>query len=96
MAAGMDPEHLKNTYGDRIVFWGGGVDTQKTLPFGTPEAVREEVLQRFHEGPFTWVGHGDIGTVEQVKDTTEKHLRRIMETIRLAMASWMASGAPIA
>ena len=45
-AAGMDPEHLKKRYGDRIVFWGGGVDTQKTLPFGTPEEVREQVLRR--------------------------------------------------
>ncbi len=45
-ATGMDPEHLKKTYGDRIVFWGGGVDTQKTLPFGTPAEVREEVLSR--------------------------------------------------
>lgn len=45
-AAGMDPRLLKETYGDRLVFWGGGVDTQRTLPFGTPEQVREEVLQR--------------------------------------------------
>lgn len=45
-AANMAPEHLKSTYGDRIVFWGGGVDTQKTLPFGTPEEVRREVLSR--------------------------------------------------
>jgi hypothetical protein len=45
-AAGMDPRHLKDTYGGRITFWGGGVDTQKTLPFGTPAQVREEVLRR--------------------------------------------------
>lgn len=45
-AAHMDPEHLKSTYGDHIVFWGGGVDTQRTLPFGTPQQVREEVLKR--------------------------------------------------
>jgi len=45
-AAGMDPTHLKKVYGDRLVFWGGGVDTQKTLPFGKPEEVREEVLRR--------------------------------------------------
>ena len=45
-AAGMDPEGLKRNYGDALVFWGGGVDTQKTLPFGTPEQVREEVLRR--------------------------------------------------
>ncbi len=45
-AAGMDPKTLKDRYGDRLVFWGGGVDTQKTLPFGTPEQVRQEVLHR--------------------------------------------------
>ncbi len=33
-------------FGDRLVFWGGGVDTQKTLPFGTPHEVRKEVLSR--------------------------------------------------
>jgi hypothetical protein len=45
-AAGMDPETLKAKYGDRIAFWGGAVDTQKTLPFGTPEQVRAQVLRR--------------------------------------------------
>ncbi len=42
----MDPKWLKTHYGDKLTFWGGGVDTQKTLPFGTPEQVREEVKQR--------------------------------------------------
>jgi len=45
-AAGMEPRHLKSECGSAIVFWGGGVDTQKTLPFGTPEDVRREVLER--------------------------------------------------
>jgi hypothetical protein len=45
-AAGMDPVTLKAKYGRDVVFWGGGVDTQKTMMFGTPEAVREEVLRR--------------------------------------------------
>jgi hypothetical protein len=45
-ATGMEPEGLKAKYGDRITFWGGGVDTQKTLPFGTPGEVREQVLRR--------------------------------------------------
>lgn len=45
-AAGMDASELKRLYSDQLVFWGGGVDTQKTLPFGTPEKVREEVLSR--------------------------------------------------
>ena len=44
-ASGMDPEFLKNTYGDRLVFWGGGVDTQHTLPFGTPDTVGREVVR---------------------------------------------------
>ncbi|RKY11652.1 MAG: methyltransferase [Planctomycetota bacterium] len=45
-AAGMEPAELKKQFGDDIIFWGGGVDTQKTLPFGTPEEVYEEVTQR--------------------------------------------------
>ena len=45
-ATGMDPRTLKDRYGERLVFWGGGVDTQKTLPFGTPAQVREQVLRR--------------------------------------------------
>jgi len=44
-AAGMDPKHLKDTYGDRITFWGGGVDTQNVLPFGSPEDVKKQVQQ---------------------------------------------------
>ncbi|HTL51261.1 MAG TPA: uroporphyrinogen decarboxylase family protein [Planctomycetota bacterium] len=45
-AAGMDPVKLNDKYGDRITFWGGGADTQQTLPFGTPAQVRDEVLRR--------------------------------------------------
>ena len=45
-AAGMDPEHLKHSYGDRLTFWGGGIDTQHVLPFGTPAEVRKQVLER--------------------------------------------------
>jgi uroporphyrinogen-III decarboxylase len=45
-ATGMEPEELKAKFGDRLVFWGGGVDTQHVLPFGTPAEVREQVLRR--------------------------------------------------
>jgi len=45
-AAGMEPQELKRKDGDRITFWSGGVNTQHTLPFGTPAEVREEVRQR--------------------------------------------------
>jgi hypothetical protein len=45
-AANMDPAELKRSFGDVFTFWGGGVDTQRTLPFGTPGEVREQVRQR--------------------------------------------------
>jgi hypothetical protein len=45
-ATGMDPEQLKANFGEQLVFWGGGVDTQKVLPFGSPAEVREQVLRR--------------------------------------------------
>jgi len=44
-ARGMDRRLLKEKYGKDIVFWGGGVDTQSTLPFKKPEDVRREVLE---------------------------------------------------
>jgi hypothetical protein len=45
-AAKMEPKALKEMFGDRITFWGGAVDTQRTLPFGTPDEVRAEVRGR--------------------------------------------------
>jgi uroporphyrinogen decarboxylase len=45
-AAGMDPVELKKRFGGRIVFWGGGVDTQTVLPYGTADEVREQVRDR--------------------------------------------------
>ncbi len=41
----MDPARLKREFGDRLCFWGS-IDEQRTLPFGTPEDVRQEVLTR--------------------------------------------------
>ena len=52
-AAKMDPRDLKREFGKQIVFWGGGVDTQNTLPFGTPDDVYREVRERieiFNDG----------------------------------------------
>jgi len=40
---------LKREFGKELTFWGGGVDTQRTLPFGTPEEVREETKRRIEE-----------------------------------------------
>jgi Uroporphyrinogen decarboxylase (URO-D) len=57
-AAGMDPVELKKRFGDRMAFWGGGVNTQHTLPFGTPEEVKREVRERIkifgQEGGFVF------------------------------------------
>lgn len=43
--ASMDPAQLKQQFGDELCFWGT-VDEQHTLPFGTPESVRAEILTR--------------------------------------------------
>ena len=42
-ATGMDPQMLKKKYGNNLVFWGGGVDTQGAFAFGTPAQVKEQV-----------------------------------------------------
>ena len=64
-AAAMDPARLKAEYGDKLTFWGGGVDTQGTLPFGTPDQVREEVRRLIGimapGGGFVW------GTVHNIQ-----------------------------
>ncbi len=42
-ATGMDPTDLKRDFGQDLVFWGGGVDTQGILPSGTPQEVKDDV-----------------------------------------------------
>jgi len=56
-AYGMSPEWLKKQFGDKITFWGGGIDTQRTIPFGTPEEVSKQVRERikiFALGGIPW------------------------------------------
>ena len=45
-ARDMDAAMLKREYGEEVTFWGGGVDTQKVLPFGTPDEVKKQVLDQ--------------------------------------------------
>lgn len=45
-ARDMDPAMLKREYGNQVTFWGGGVDTQKVLPFGKPDEVKKQVLDQ--------------------------------------------------
>ena len=41
---GMAARALKEEYGDRLTFWGGGIDAQHVLPFASPQEVKQEVL----------------------------------------------------
>lgn len=45
-AANMDPARLKKEFGDKLVFWGGGCDTQSVLGKAKPEEIREHVKER--------------------------------------------------
>lgn len=44
-AKGMDPRQLKKDFGKDLTFWGGGIETQKVLPFNIPEQIRDHVRQ---------------------------------------------------
>lgn len=48
-AEGMDSRDLKRQFGADLTFWGGGVDTQRVLPTGTPQQVRDEVKRRIDD-----------------------------------------------
>jgi uroporphyrinogen decarboxylase len=48
-ARGMDTRQLKADFGKEMVFWGGGIDTQKILPFGKPAEVVDEVKRRIDD-----------------------------------------------
>lgn len=48
-ATGMDSAELKREFGKDIVFWGGGVDTQRVLGSGTPDEVRADTRKRIQD-----------------------------------------------
>ncbi len=80
-AAKMDPRALKKEFGEHIVFWGGGVDTQKTLPFGTPEEVYREVRERieiFNDG-----GGFVFNTIHNIQGNTPlENIQAMMRAIQ--------------
>jgi hypothetical protein len=79
-ATGMDPQTLKDRFGAQITFWGGGVDTQKTLPFGTPDEVRRQVRQRIEI--FNRGGGFVFNTVHNVQSRTPaENLLAMYETV---------------
>jgi hypothetical protein len=67
-ATDMGAGDLKSKYGDRLTFWGGGIDTQKVLPFGTPAQVREQVLERC--GTFAPKGGFVFNTIHNIQART--------------------------
>lgn len=80
-AALMNPAELKRRFGDRVVFWGGGVDTQHTLPAGSPEEVRAQVHERMKIfGP----GGGFVfNTIHNVQPKTPlQNVLAMYETVR--------------
>ena len=76
----MDPAVLKKKWGDKLCFWGT-IDEQRTLPFGTPDDVRREVLTRLET-----VGKGGgliIGPTHHVQlDTPLENFWAMVETIQ--------------
>jgi uroporphyrinogen-III decarboxylase len=80
-AALMDPRELKYRFGDRITFWGGGVDTQHTLPTGTPAEVRAQVLERLK---IFGLGGGFVfNTIHNIQPKTPiENVLAMYETVR--------------
>jgi uroporphyrinogen decarboxylase len=80
-AADMDTQSLKREFGSDLVFWGGGVDTQKILPNGTPAQVREEVRRRLND---LMPGGGFVfGTVHNVQaDVSAENFLAMWEALR--------------
>jgi len=80
-AEGMEPQGLKDDFGDRITFWGGGVETQTTLPFGTPEEVYNEAADRiriFNKG-----GGFVFNAVHNIQPGTPvENIRAMVEAVR--------------
>jgi uroporphyrinogen decarboxylase len=76
----MDPVRLKNEYGDRLCFWGS-MDIQRTIPFGTPQEVKEEVLLRLRT-----IGRGGgllIGPTHNLQlDTPLENFWALINTIQ--------------
>jgi uroporphyrinogen decarboxylase len=65
-ASGMNPVTLKAEFGDRLTFWGGGIDTQSVLPFGSPQEIQDQVRERIQV--FAPGGGFVFATVHNIQD----------------------------
>ena len=80
-AKGMDPEKIKRTYGKNLSFWGAGVETQSTLPFGTVDQIKQEVRGRVEllgqDGGYVF------GTIHNIQaDITPESILAVYETAK--------------
>ena len=81
-AADMDPGALKTAFGERLTFWGGGVDTQHTLPFGMADEVRAEVRERIRI--FAPGGGFVFNTIHNVQSGVPvENLLALYDTVRM-------------
>jgi len=79
-ARNMNPKKLKNEFGNDIVFWGGGVDTQYVLPQGTPDEVRNDVKRRIDD--FAPGGGFVFNTVHNIQeDVPPENIIAMWETL---------------
>ncbi|MBN2000098.1 hypothetical protein JW935_21280 [candidate division KSB1 bacterium] len=78
--AGMEPELLKKDFGNDIVFWGGGIDTQGILVHGTPQQVRDEVTRNLE---ILATGGGYVfNTIHNIPaDAPPKNIAAMYETV---------------
>lgn len=80
-AALMDPAGLKRRFGERVTFWGAGVDTQHTLPTGSPADVRAQVRERIKI--FAPGGGFVFNTIHNVQPQTPiENVLAMYETVR--------------
>ena len=64
----MDPDDLKDKFGDKIIFWGGGCDTQNVLGSKEPDEVADHVRKmvdifKNHQGYVFTPSHNILGNV---------------------------------
>lgn len=80
-AGGMEARRLKKEFGGALTFWGGGVDTQRILPHGTPQEVRDEVRRRIDD--FAPGGGFIFNTIHNIQpDVPPENIAAMFDALR--------------
>jgi uroporphyrinogen decarboxylase len=83
-ATGMEPGALKRDFGRDVCLWGGGVETQNVLPFGTPQEVKDNVRRNIDAlAP----GGGYVfNTIHNIQaDVPPQNIVAMVETLRTSV-----------